>query len=105
MKALATILIAAVLPTTSSSAQITLNVPAQQQTSAFGVDPIIRVTTIFRTALETAPHVGPGGIITQDVPELRRRRQPIERYMRWPKASAQLYPKFLRLNADLVLSR
>jgi hypothetical protein len=51
MKALATIFFAAVLPATSASAQFTITGP--QQTSAFGVDPIIRVTKSFRTTLVT----------------------------------------------------
>jgi hypothetical protein len=58
MKALATILIAAVLPATSASAQFTIT-PGPQQTSAFGVDPIIRVTTSFRTTVVTEPQAVP----------------------------------------------
>jgi hypothetical protein len=60
MKALATILIAAVLPATSASAQFTITTaPQQTSTSAFGVDPIMRVTTPFRTTVETAPQAAP----------------------------------------------
>jgi hypothetical protein len=59
MKALATILITVVLPVASASAQIVMDTQGPQQTSAFGVDPIIRVTTSFRTTLATEPQVVP----------------------------------------------
>jgi hypothetical protein len=58
LKALATIFVAAVLPAASASAQFTITT-GPQQTSAFGADPIIRVTTAFRTAVETAPQAVP----------------------------------------------
>jgi hypothetical protein len=58
MKAMVTILTAAVLPATSASAQFTFT-PGPQQPSAFGVDPIIRVTTAFRTTVATEPQVVP----------------------------------------------
>jgi hypothetical protein len=66
MKALAMILIAAVLPVASASAQILMNVQGPQQTSASGVDPIIRVTTSFRTTVVTDPQFVPDAVKAQE---------------------------------------
>jgi hypothetical protein len=55
MKGLAVTVIAAALAT-SAIAQETTIFPSQPQSTAFGVDPIMRVTSIFRT---TMPTVGP----------------------------------------------
>jgi hypothetical protein len=66
MKALATTLIAAVLPATSATAQFTITTQGPQQTSAFGVDPVIRVTTSFRTTVVTDPQLVPDAVKAQE---------------------------------------
>ena len=54
MKTLAVAVMAVALSVTSTSAQITTTYSAQQQSTAFGIDPIMRVTSIFRTTVAVA---------------------------------------------------
>src|SRR6476659_3165654 len=51
MKTLAAVAIAMALSATSASAQITTTFGAAPQSTAFGVDPIMRVTSTFRTTV------------------------------------------------------
>jgi hypothetical protein len=66
MKVLATILIATALPATSATPQFTITTQGPQQTSAFGVDPIIRVTRSFRTTVVTDPQLVPDAVKAQE---------------------------------------
>jgi hypothetical protein len=54
MNTFAAIIIAVLSSVTSASAQLTVTPQRPQQGTAFGPDPIIRVTTTFRTPVEVA---------------------------------------------------
>jgi hypothetical protein len=60
MKTLAVVAIAVAISTTSANAQITTTFSTPQQATAFGVDPIMRVTSTFRTTVAvTEPQAMP----------------------------------------------
>jgi hypothetical protein len=69
MKSLAIIVLALALPATSASAQIVLN-PGPPQNSAFGTDPIVRVTTALRTTVMVAE---PQAVLDAKAQETARR--------------------------------